>query len=451
MQAVFSLLTSLKLVLPKHLVGVELDDLRAEAGYPKDVFTKAFITKTLKMAGNVGAAKTGTSSSVPMGSSPLAQPYSPMMNLLGGESAMRVAAAMSRGDKPVDMDSKLKASMFGKLPWHLVVDAQVWQLLSAETTTAAASIPKRVPFCYVDLAAKEMLPMWMAPEAVGGKAHLPGDNDVLADGAGSSNTPMAALGAALEGMSGNPRFFRSLDQWVAAWWRYAVPAICLGHLTWPAVLGHVNTIMRLAEECKTEGGGASTYLPVLHDDLLRRNLAKRAEQRDPDLDIELTMQKPDKAVLEAARTRLSSVMQVAGLRGHTNWDHARPAPPSGSGAQESALAKQQAAALATQRQAEAATRMLQKQQIEMEAKAIAVSQGNQQRVGGFGGKGHGQGTKGGGKKRNAEGEGLSNRAMHIDVVCAMAMRLFHLAVEASTPQTHSKTCWEFIPKDGEFL
>ena len=58
-----------------------------------------------------------------------------------------------------------------------------------------------------------------------------------------------------------------MAQWNAAFFRYAPVAIAMQQLTWPAVLAHVNTIMKLAEDERATNG--SVYLAILYDEMRR--------------------------------------------------------------------------------------------------------------------------------------------------------------------------------------
>jgi hypothetical protein len=63
----------------------------------------------------------------------------------------------------------------------------------------------------------------------------------------------------------------------------------------------------------TFGCDSSDLQAFLYDDLLRRQWARRADKRDPSLDITAESQKIDKDMLELARQRLSQVLQEVGL------------------------------------------------------------------------------------------------------------------------------------------
>ena len=79
---------------------------------------------------------------------------------------------------------------------------------------AEAKVQNRQAYLLVYFASKEVLPLWVFPEAVGGRA----DDHCLEQGFDSEADikSLAKLGAALRGATGASRFFRSLGQWLAA-------------------------------------------------------------------------------------------------------------------------------------------------------------------------------------------------------------------------------------------
>ena len=372
------LVTKGKLASPAMLDGLDLDNIKSMDGYAEvELPTKSFLARvmraTIAITKAIEAAKTPPVTALvssPGSTGTTAGPSTAMLNQLmgGSESALKVAAALAGGQKAVDIDEKLKAAHLGQLDFHLKAEAVMWNLLATENAAAGAAVPPRVAFTYVDFTAKEMLPMWIAPDAVGGKMLLPGEGDALAADY-SNSSAIGALGAALKSASSSPRFFRSLLQWSTVYWRYAPMAIAMGQLTWNGVLGHYNTIMRLAEECKLDQDGQ--FLPMLYDDLLRKQMASRAEARDPLLMVEAELQKPNKAVLTAARTRLGTVVAAAGLKKAAPMS---TPPQFAASMEQSVVAKQQAALAAATRQANDAQKALQQQQKQFDTRSSALHQ-----------------------------------------------------------------------------
>ena len=64
-----------------------------------------------------------------------------------------------------------------------------------------------------DITAREVLPLWIAPDAVGGKLAHAGDSDWGLNPSSASGT-LGQLGSALKAATQAPRFFRSIPQWM---------------------------------------------------------------------------------------------------------------------------------------------------------------------------------------------------------------------------------------------
>ena len=72
----------------------------------------------------------------------------------------------------VNVSEVLKAAGPEGISFASRPEAVVFQLLKADTEAAKAC---RTPYTHIVLKTKEMLPFWIAPDAVGGKTLLPGD------------------------------------------------------------------------------------------------------------------------------------------------------------------------------------------------------------------------------------------------------------------------------------
>ena len=160
---------------PSAVDGVSDQDVDDNSP-PKELVVKAFVKRTLR---NINAAQQAKRAKVagPGGSESSGSPLAPLqynadlgLAQLGSESALAVARSLTNGVRSIDVLSKLSSSSLAGLPFHLQVDAAVWHLLDSETTAAAACNPPRKPFAYIDLTSKDVLPMWIAPDAVGGRA-----------------------------------------------------------------------------------------------------------------------------------------------------------------------------------------------------------------------------------------------------------------------------------------
>ena len=104
--------------------------------------------------------------------------------------------------------------------------------------------PQRSAFTFVDLTYKDLLPLWMSSEAVGGRTFRPGELEWDPDAA---TTSVGALGRAFKEALEKPRYFCSMVQWSAVWNRPAPAPVAMGQLTWPQALAHLDQLYKLAE------------------------------------------------------------------------------------------------------------------------------------------------------------------------------------------------------------
>lgn len=400
---------------PASFEGLSEEDL-SSADLPAALPVKAFLKRTLRVVEAAHASKRAKSKAVAFAPVQVAEAEGSQtfQAMVGGEtSAAAVAAALSSASVEVDVHAQLVKAGCPSLPYQLQPDLPVWQAVAAESE--AAKKANRVAFAYIDLTAKEVLPLWMAPDTVGGKIVLPGEADGAVRGPMNANA-LGQLGAALKTALGSPRFFRTYAQWLSAFVRYVPVAIAHGHMSLAAVIGHLGVMSRIVEEGRQKGN--SEHLAVLYDEMLRRQVARRALKRDPDLDVEAVFMKADKQLVESARSRLDAVLQVAGIKGGATAAGlvGQPGPAGPQGAQalaaDSALAKQVSAAEAVQRRAEAAAKALAGQQEELNRRQQAINAGGA----GFGdaekGKGKGGKGKGGGKQGKGDGKGRAKRTQN---------------------------------------
>ncbi|CAE8629486.1 unnamed protein product [Polarella glacialis] len=98
---------------------------------------------------------------------------------------------------------------------------------------------------------------------------------------------------------------------MSAFLQSASVAVCFGHLSWPQIISHVDVIMQLAETQRAKGRPA--YAAFVCDDLVRKQFARRAEKRDPNLDIGKEIQTVNKELLEQVQQRLESVLTATGM------------------------------------------------------------------------------------------------------------------------------------------
>ena len=327
---------------PQSAAGTTVAKLENHGAYPGELPTQAFISRAVDTLTAIAAARRAAKDI----SGASGAPSVPALS-----SALSVASLLAP-PKTVDVNAMLKSVGLEKLGYNLQLDQAMADKLANETELAKKL--GRRPFTYVDLTGRETLPLWLAPESVGGRA----EDEFMDLEAASSIDSLQKLGQALKGATDAKRFFGAIHQWSAAFMRYAPFAIAAGHLEWTAVLAHLNCVYKLVEEERCDGRGPQ--LAILYDELLRRQLERRAQKGDPTLDVEAMMSEPDKSVLAAARQRLDSVLKAA---------NRTKAADSGSGASR-------ALAYSHRDQALAAAKALGEQQAERVAAGGAAARGS---------------------------------------------------------------------------
>lgn len=249
----------------------------------------------------------------------------------------------------------LNQSSFSSVPTDGIPELTMFEDLTK--ATKAAKDAGRVPFIYVDLTQKELLPLWLIPESIGGKTSVSGDS-VQIDGSQETNT-VVQLTTALKSATAAPRFFRTLNQWLSCFTKYSIAAICCEQLTFSAILGHITTICRIVEDKKSSCTN-SVHLALLYEEHRGKDWAKRAERKDPSLSIDTEAWFISEDLLRSVSTRLKSTMVAAGLNSNSESSGANAESSSAAtiASKESALAKQSAALESQQRKLEADQRRI---------------------------------------------------------------------------------------------
>ena len=93
-------------------------------------------------------------------------------------SAAKLATVLNPTVPGVDYKAKLIAAGMPNLPFVAVADQTIWDKLFADSE--AAKLAGRAAFTYFDLTVKELSPLWLTPDAIGGKV---GADDALVDAA----------------------------------------------------------------------------------------------------------------------------------------------------------------------------------------------------------------------------------------------------------------------------
>ena len=294
---------------PASAVGVGdqevADKLPADAVAARALVRRAI--RALEQAQRLRDATALATASVPLPPPQLVLPS----GLADSSSALAIAAGLSGAPREdVDVQKLLEAAGLLRIPSDGIPELSVFEELH-KASKAAKSCGK-VPFSFVDITQKGMLPLWLTPEAIGGKTSIAGDDYEL-DG-GMQTSTVAQLTSALKKATAAPRFFRCLNQWMACFGKYAVAALSSEQLSMSAVLGHISTICRIVEDKKGSSSN-SVFLGVLYGEHVRRDWARRVERKDTSLCIETEAWVVNDELLKVVATRLRTTMSVAGIGG----------------------------------------------------------------------------------------------------------------------------------------
>jgi hypothetical protein len=292
-EAAEAFLLRCNLTTPKAADGAKVSRLEARDDYPEDVAVQAFLVRAFRTLDAVTVAQKAASSA----ETPRADP--------GLHSALGLAATLAPPRKAVT-ERILNEAQLEKLPFFLQVDQAVVDRLQHESDPAKST--GRPAFVYIDLTSQAVTPTWLLPEAIGAKYRPESSEDL--DGAEAIGS-LARLGQALRGATENQKVFRSFMQWSACWWRLAPFTVALKQLTWCQALCHADVIAQLAEEERQEG--RPPFAAFLYDELLRRQLEKRASRSDPSLNFDEVFLTVDTSLLAVARQRLAGVLRAAAI------------------------------------------------------------------------------------------------------------------------------------------
>ena len=364
------------LATPRQADGCTVQNLEKLDKWPTNPAVQAFVARAVRTLASVKLANEA---------SRLTQKaIEPSM-----QSALGLASQLAP-PKRVDTEQLLRDANLASLPFVLQLEQPLIDRLDEETKAAKSA--SRIAFSFVDLTSPQVTPPWLLPEAVGAK-YKPGDeNEINLQGSDEVAT-LAKLGQALRGATENHRFFRSYSQWAPCWWRVVPFQVALGQLTWPQAIMHANTVAQIAEEERMQG--KPPFTAFLYEELLRKQLEKRASRGDPTLDLNESLLHVDKPLMEVAKQRLSSVLRAASI---PTAGGSVPGPGSLRAQAESA-----AAALAGQ------------QTDRMEAAEAAFHQPTYSKGGkGGGGKGGKKGQKGKAPKGAPSGRAAKKRDWYFD-------------------------------------
>ena len=282
---------------PQKAYGVRFDALCKHPDFPEDLALQAFLSRAVE---TLEAAQRAKNAAAQLANTQQQAAPAPSLS-----SAMGLASALAP-PKTCDTQALLTAANMGDLPFVNQCDQAIWDRLHAETQEAKTL--GRTAYLYIDLTSAGVLPIWLYPEAIGGKSNDTGEHEV---DAGAEVQTLAKLGQALRGATAGRLFFRSVQQWCGAYWRYALVAIAAEQITVVQSIIHCDMIMQLAEQEKSEK--RLPYLAFLYDELLRKQIEKRVQKRDPNINLTDIFATLDKQLLSVARQRLHAALKLAGI------------------------------------------------------------------------------------------------------------------------------------------
>ena len=333
-------LSALGASCPSGLDGLEEKELWDVEGAPTNPMVRALLRRACRgEAARAALRSQSLQVRVPAGSD------GPSVGALG------VAEVLAPAKKPiVNVGELLDKAGLGQLPFHLQPDVAVFQTMWTETAAARAAVPPRAALTYVDLTSKDVLPLWLTPEAIGGKSGFLGEDEALDGDAKTMNLNM--LAQALKSATASPRFFRSVSQWSATFLRFGSVAVATQQWEWSDVITHHDTIAQVADQ--ERGNGMGSLIAVLYDDLVRKSWSMRVDRGDSTFKLAEAVTEVDKPIMAAARARFDQVLKAAGLK-----DQPRAlSGDSRASEAESYMAKQSAAMDALTKKASEATKAL---------------------------------------------------------------------------------------------
>ena len=338
----------------QQLVGVIDTDVEALCPQDTAIPVKVLMRAAARMANAAHSAtlvpggSSGSNVHAPTVCAPSEMSALQVQGVVGSDlCAATLAKLISAGTGEVDIAKELQDAHMSKLPYHMQCERLVWKILDAENKAAESA--NRQAYAYVDLTAKEVLPLWLPQDAIGGQSVF-GSDWCPSNG---SATTLAELGKALQAATSQHKIFRSMPQWMGAFAKYAAVAIAMRQMTTPQMLAYMNVIAKIHEEEQLAKG--SPLIVVLYDDVFRKTVARRAEAKDPELDFDAVFSKTDTQILESCKARVGSVARASpGVMYNASHEpsnsHRMPVMAD--------LAKQTAAAEVAAKKAEAATRAL---------------------------------------------------------------------------------------------
>jgi hypothetical protein len=214
---------------------------------------------------------------------------------------------------------------------------------------------KQYPKChtYVDLTTKSMLPVHVSMDAIGGRVGVPGEGEDGGVPTAGATGHIEMFNRALKAVSEKPKFFRNMQQWHAAYSKYAIVAVCTKQMTQAQVSNHRDNICQLCEICRVEGWSPLT--PVLYDDMVRKEWHRRASRRDESFKFGEECKVTVDRIWAATKQRILTVLNACGVP-------TKDRPSTGGAAPHPGLSAEMSQAEHFRRQAQSAGDKLAQQQ-----------------------------------------------------------------------------------------
>ncbi|CAE8626061.1 unnamed protein product [Polarella glacialis] len=161
----------------------------------------------------------------------------------------------------LDTSVLLASNSLVVLPFHVQADQPFWN--SAMQHIEEPKAAGREPCLYVDFTCKDMLLHWVPADAVSGRVSLKNEDDGFQLSGSQKVSTRNALTTAFKSATDTAHFFRSVQQWVSAFMRYAAVAVCAEQMKWSQVISHVDVAMGFAEFERNKG--RPQYVAFLYD------------------------------------------------------------------------------------------------------------------------------------------------------------------------------------------
>ena len=189
---------------------------------------KAFMRRAIRRANALDRAvvpQPSAGSAAPSGG-PLYLPTHPqnllqarVVEVVGPDhSAATLAKILSANSNEVDIARELTTNHLDKLPFHMTCDKTVFTIMGTENK--AAQTASRTAFSYIDITSKEVLPMWLPHESIGGRSAFGSEWN-----SDASSASLAQLGRALQAATTQRKLFRTFSQWVGTMMKYGAAAV----------------------------------------------------------------------------------------------------------------------------------------------------------------------------------------------------------------------------------